>query len=106
MNLIDSMFSFIASKIETIPLVDGGVVNAGTINAGTYVDIPITFTKSFKSPPNVSAVFEGNSTGAGCGNMACFVKYQTVDADGFEVRIYNNDSANRAPAVRWLAVGV
>lgn len=78
-----------------------------TVQAGKYLDIQIGFPSAYITPPGIVTVcFETASTAAKMGLMTCAVLTDTVTRYGFTVRVYNADTSNRVPYIRWMAIGV
>ena len=78
---------------------------AGTsVDSSKYVDVPITFPRTFHSAPIVAVGFETEST-AGSFGRCSVAGTGTVTAAGFTVRIFNGDTTARVPRVSWIAVG-
>lgn len=87
----------------------GGLENSegiGSISGGSYKDVTIDFTKPFLSNtvPVVVAGFWSTSTAGSFGRCCCSVSACTNTS--FTIRVFNGDSSARAPALRWIAVGV
>lgn len=84
---------------------DSGVISAstfGSVSAGSYKDYSLSFNKTFTSIPVVTVSFFSDSTAPGFGN--CSVSVHSTTTSGCKVRIFNNDSSARNPAVSWIAM--
>ena len=84
---------------------DSGVISAstfGSVSAGSYKDYSLSFNKTFTSIPVVAVSFFSDSTAPGFGN--CSVSVHSTTTSGCKVRIFNNDSSARNPAVSWIAM--
>lgn len=93
------IFSFKTFKIQT-----GTIYNLETSTAGAATDTTINFPESFSSIPTVVACFHAASGAAGHGNLSISVHSETTTS--FTVRVNSDDSANRAPNVSWIAIGL
>ena len=84
---------------------DSGIISAatfGSVSAGSYKDYSLSFNKTFTSTPVVTVSFFSDSTAPGLGN--CSVSVHSTTTSGCKVRIFNNDSSTRNPAVSWIAM--
>lgn len=82
---------------------DSGVTAGISVAAGAFEDVAITFSQSFTTAPSVVVGFLSSSTAPTFGS--CSVAVNSVTTSGFTIRVFNNDSATRAPAVEWIAFG-
>lgn len=98
MNALSSLLNFIGSRIQN----DGGRVASVTVPANNYVDVPVTFNRTFTTVPNVVVSFESASTAGAMGGLSCGAI--SITKTGFTVRAFNNTPTQRAPAVQWIAV--
>lgn len=85
--------------------IQSGEIGSISVTKATYVEQQIAFPIAFSSPPTVVVGIKTGSTAPGMGNVEVAVAYGTVTTTGFSVRVYNNDTANRAPGITWIAVG-
>ena len=86
---------------------DSGYVGysyGGSDNApnNAYRDIPITFNFTHTYAPHVVATFATGSTGVTMGGLSLSVL--DITTTGCKVRIYNNTSDARNPALEWVAI--
>lgn len=79
-----------------------GVVDAVTVNAGAYRDFSVDFGTTLSNAPNVVACFDSQSTDGAFGK--CSLSVHSITTTGFKIRMFNGDTANRAPKYRWIAV--
>lgn len=98
MNILSSLLNFIGSRIQN----DGGREADITVPANSYVDVPVTFNRTFTTAPNVVVSFESASTAGAMGGLSCGAI--NITQTGFTIRAFNNTSSQRAPAVQWIAV--
>ena len=82
---------------------DSGVTAGISVASGAYTDLAVTFTTAFATAPAVVVGFLSSSTAPTFGN--CTVSVHDITASGFVIRVFNNDSGTRAPAVEWIAYG-
>lgn len=83
-----------------------GVVNSGQSTAtpaNGYKDFTVTFGHTYTSPPHVVPGFYSTSTAAGLGGLSCAVN--SITTTGCTIRVFNNTSSARSPAVEWIAIG-
>lgn len=99
MNTLSSLLNFIGNRFKRI---QGGETTIGAVTTKSYVDKPITFPNTYTETPKVVVCLNSASTGAGMGNVT--VSAINVTTSGFTIRVFNNDTADRSPAVRWIAI--
>lgn len=80
-----------------------GRIAAQLVPAGSYIDRNITFENGFTYAPTVFAQLVSTSTSPDLGSFAV-VLTNTTPTD-CTLRIFNNSSNSRAPAVQWFALG-
>ena len=111
-NDVSGRMSFTAPNGMTvnghdIPIVKSGLISnnngIGTVTAGSYKDVTIPFGYTYSSAPNVVVCFNSDSTAGDFGKCTCSVK--SVTTSNFTARIFNGDEKDRAPGLRWIAVG-
>lgn len=90
--------SIIASVVQS------GEISSTSVTSGAYVDKSVNFDTPFASAPRVVVGFKSTSTAGTFGRCCCAVS--AVSATGFTVRIFNGDSATRAPNIEWIACEV
>ena len=73
--------------------------------AGETVDVSIVFDTPFAREPLIIVGFRTGSTAAGFGNCSVSTVPTSISTTGFDARIFNNDSAARAPVISWIAIG-
>lgn len=88
--------------LNALPITQTGYFQ-GEVAANAYKDYPIVFPNAYSSAPTVVAQMISTSTSATMGSISIAVT--TISATGCTIRIFNNTSTLRNPAVRWLAVG-
>lgn len=87
-----------------IPHIESGHVNGTAVPANSYVDVvDIPFDTAFTSDPNVVCCLNSSSTSATIGSIT--VAILSVSVTKFSIRLFNDTSAQRAPAINWIAVG-
>lgn len=84
--------------------IQSGIVHSIDTDNYTYSETQVTFPKAFASNPVVVIGFESGSTAPTFGRCTCAVWERSTT--GFKIRVYNNDSVLRSPAVSWIAVGI
>ena len=70
--------------------------------ANSYLDIPVTFDEPFDDTPVVIAGLNSTTTASAIGSMS--VASINVTASGFTIRVFNDATTARAPALRWIAI--
>ena len=90
--------------INAKEIIDIGITSATTVNAGSYVDIPITFSKKFTQAPKVICSLYSDSSSSDLGSVEACV-FPPVSTTGATIRLFNNASAGRTPQIVWFAVG-
>lgn len=85
---------------------DSGLITAsdiGSVPATDAVEYTLTFNKTFASAPVVVAsLFSDSTQGSGLGS--CTVTVHSVTTSGCKIKIFNNDTQARNPAVSWIAI--
>lgn len=79
-----------------------GQTEATAVSANSYVDIPVTFQREFSSSPRVVCSLGTNSTSADMGSFA--IAPMAPTKTGVTIRVYNNSSSSRVPAINWIAI--
>ncbi len=79
-----------------------GEISSTSVSAGEYKDVSVTFPFTFSSKPKVVAGLYSTSTSADLGSIS--VAVTTWTTSGCTLRIFNASSAQRSPAVHWIAV--
>lgn len=86
-------------------VVDSGGALLGETPANSYKDFgPYSFNETFTSQPTVVVSFLSTSTSPTMGSFQ--VSAIDVTASSFKIRVFNNTSSARSPAIRWMAVGL
>ncbi len=82
-----------------------GSFNA-TVAATSIESYTVTFDPPFPtgSSPHVQLTMFSNSTAVGGGAFVGATVSTTPTATGFTVKVFNGDSAQRQPAIYWLAI--
>lgn len=80
-----------------------GYVAGTTVTAGSYADITVSFGTTLDTAPTVVACFQSVSTAGAFGK--CTLAVHSITTTGCKIRIFNGDTANRAPDLRWIAIG-
>lgn len=88
--------------LDELPITQTGYFQ-GEVAANAYKDYPIVFPNAYSSAPTVVTQMVSTSTSATMGSIS--LATTNTSATGCTIRIFNNTSAQRSPAVRWLAVG-
>lgn len=83
--------------------IDSGTLTGAAVAASSYIDLPVTFHKTFTTIPTVVVGFLSDSTGYDMGSLSCSAHSRTLT--GCTVRIYNNSTSERKPYIQWIAVG-
>lgn len=83
-------------------IMESGSVYVGNVAANSYVDVPITYSKTYPNTPDVVVCLNSNSTSAKMGlvTVATLSRSQT----GFTARIFNADTSGRSPYINWIAM--
>ena len=85
-------------------VVDGGPLSLGEVPANSYKDFgPYSYNETFTSEPAIVVSLFSTSTSPTMGSFQ--VSAIDVTASSFKIRVFNNTSSARIPAVRWVAVG-
>ena len=74
-----------------------------SIPAEGWVEQPITFPRSFNSPPIVIPIFESTSSAGEFGE--CNIAVNSITATGAKIKMFNAGTTGRAPNVFWVALG-
>ena len=85
---------------------DSGIISAatfGSVPAGDSRQYDLTFNHAFTSAPIVVASLYSDST-QGSGLGSCTVTVHSITTTGCKLKIFNNDSQARNPAVSWIAM--
>lgn len=85
-----------------MPDIQYGRLGAQNCPANAYTDFAITFPRAFNGTPVVTVTIETNSTGVTMGSFMASAHSRTTT--GFTLRVYNNTSTLRTPALMWIAV--
>lgn len=85
--------------------IQAGATNSIAVTHGAILEQAVNFPVAFPSVPEVTVGIKTGSTGVGMGNVSAVLAYGSTTTTGFTVRIYNNDTVNRSPAITWIAVG-
>ena len=109
---INSSSSGSSMSIETPKIIAGnidyGTKTGITIPASGYVDVSITFNKTFPSKPKVVVTFSDDapSSAAGFGATSATVfTDSSLLTTGCKVRLFNNTTSQRTPDLNWIAIG-
>ena len=101
MNRLYDILDKLATRSK---VVDGGSRQLGEIAANSYKDFgPYSYNETFTSEPEVVVSLFSTSTSATMGSFQ--VSAIDVTASSFKIRVFNNTSSVRTPAIRWIAVG-
>ena len=100
MNRLHGILDTLATRSRRI---DSGRVAGSNVTKQSYQDFSINFNFTFPATPNVVVCLESTSTGYGMGMVS--VSAINITTTGFTLRVFNADTANRAPAVNWVAIG-
>lgn len=91
--------------IGKLPGIRRGTVGQTTdVPAHSHKDISVTFGHTYSSAPTVVVGLYSTSTNGGDIGL-CSVAVTSVTTTGFKARIFNANSAVRAPGFTWIAVG-
>ena len=85
-----------------IPEIDSGRTASITAAANNYKDLTVSFDTTFSSTPKVVCSIYSTSTAGAIGSLSCSAL--DVTTTGFKVRVFNAGSAQRSPAVDWIAI--
>ena len=96
------VFDILKRIVCRTPKIQCGRITGISCPAGGYIDIDITFPEKFSEDPKLIACFESTSSAAGFG--PCNIGVHDVTKTGGVIRMFNNDSGNRAPYIVWIAV--
>lgn len=99
MNALSSLLKFIGNRLEHI---QGGYLSGQTVNANSYLDRDVTFPKAYSTTPIVLANIASTSTAGAVGSIS--VAAINITTTGFTLRVFNAGSANRSPALQWIAI--
>lgn len=80
-----------------------GRTGSTNANANSYVDVNVSFGKTFTTTPTVLVSPEASSTAVNMGSVSLVLLPSSVTTTGFSVRIYNNTSNTRGLAFSWIA---
>lgn len=88
--------------LRNMPEIRYGYASAGSVPANSYVDVPVTFASPMEGTPYVFANLVSSSTSPTMGSFeTCAIEPSKT---GCTVRVFNNTSSARTPAIRYLAV--
>ena len=88
--------------LKNTPEIRTGYESVGSIPANSYTDVPITFGSTMGGTPRVFVDLVSTATTPTIGSFhACAISASTT---GFTVRIFNNTSSARSPAIRYVAM--
>lgn len=100
----DELLGFTAEILGNIPIIDSGlIVLDEEVAAQSQKDIEVSFKKEFPDIPNIIVGLSSSSTGSRNANLEAVVLYGSQSKTGFTIRLYNNDTAARKPAIVWQA---
>lgn len=95
-------------------VVDSGVAGSDSTTSGTtaisvntrsYVDVPVTFSKSFSEPPVVTVMQKSTTTSAEAGLMQVILSVSPTTS-GFTARLINGSSSvSQGRLLYWVAIG-
>ena len=97
-----NVITALKTLIKFAPRIAYGKITDTSTAGRAYKDYTVTFKKAFKNTPMVVACFESTSTGYGFGS--CSIAVNNITKTGFKIRVFNNDTATRAPYLLWLAI--
>lgn len=83
---------------------EAGRLTGADVPANNYLDRAISFTKPFDAAPIVVPQIQSTSTSATMGSIT--VSAINITKTGFTVRVFNNTSAQRSPAISWVAINL
>ena len=86
-----------------IMTVDAGNATASSVPASGYLDVPVTFSKTFTSAPVVVACLYTTATTTNYADYIAVVANTTNT--GATIRVINKGTTSYSPGVRWIAVG-
>lgn len=98
------------STLKDAREIDAGLYHPTSgIPAGGYVDIEVSFNRTFTTPPHVVVGFSTASTEGAFGKCCCSVKFvngvgPAVTTTGFTLRAFNGDVIGRSPNYIWIAI--
>ena len=85
------------------PHIEFGTVSGVSVPKNSYADIEVEFDTEFETVPVVVACFYSTSVASTFGNSTMSV--HDITQTGFTIRMFHGeDSANRNPGYRWIAV--
>ncbi len=87
---------------HTIAKVLYGTTGAISTPGKEYKDLDVTFSSAFSNAPTIIVGFVTSSTAGAFGSCSCAVMSKSTSR--FTVRVFNNDTTARAPAVSWIAI--
>ena len=96
------VFDILKRIICRTPKIQCGKITGISCPAGEYIDIEVAFPKEFSETPKMIPCFESTSSAAGFGS--CNISVHDVTKSGGVIRMFNNDTGNRAPYIVWIAV--
>lgn len=82
-----------------------GSISTITVAANSYAESDAIDIRSygFTSTPTIVVGFYSTAAAGGFGK--CSVSVSSASSTSFKVRVFNGDTTQRAPALRWIAVG-
>lgn len=88
--------------LKNTPEIRTGYETIGSVPANSYTDFSITFGSAMAGTPRVIVNLVSTATTPTMGSFhACAINASTT---GFTVRIFNNTSSARSPAIRYVAM--
>lgn len=88
--------------LRNTPEIRCGYLSIGSVPANSYVDVPVTFDSPMKGTPYTYTNLVSTSTSPTMGSFeACAIDSSKT---GCTVRVFNNTSSARTPAIRYLAL--
>lgn len=91
----------LAKIMRNTPEIRYGALSAGSVPANSYVDVPVTFSSPMKGTPTVFAALSSTSTASTLGSFLASANDPTKN--GCTIRVFNNTSSARTPALRYIA---
>lgn len=81
---------------------ESGHIDTVTVEAGSIMSITRSLTFEYDQPPVVLVGFDSSSASANFGR--CTVSAYNVTRTGFRIRVFNGDTATRAPALFYIVI--
>ena len=103
-DITDGNGNVLSEKADSssLPEIATGRTASITAAANSYKDLTVSFGKTFSSAPKVVCSIYSTSTAGAIGSLSCSAL--DVTTTGFKVRVFNAGSAQRSPAVDWIAI--